>query len=146
MVGNSETRIAVIGGGIAGVSAAFALVHHPARPAVTLLEAESQLAQHTTGRSAALLTENYGSAPVRALTAAGLSFLREPPSDYVDGPILHARSLMTVAGSDQGDTMDRLLAEGRVRQAGGRALVDQFGQGDRILVHPDPDAGESVDD
>ena len=113
MVGSSETRIAVIGGGIAGVSAAYSLVHHPARPQVTLLEAEAQLAQHTTGRSAALLTENYGSAPVRALTTAGLGFLREPPSEYADGPVLSPRSLMTVGGRDQDETMDRLLADGR---------------------------------
>lgn len=103
----------IVGGGIAGVSVAYSLVHHPARPTVTLLEAESQLAHHTTGRSAALLTENYGAAPVRALTSAGLSFLREPPADYSDAPVLHRRSLLTVADADQSEAMDRVLDEGR---------------------------------
>ena len=47
------TDIAIIGGGIAGVSAAYWLALHPSAPSVTVLEAEATLAHHTTGRSAA---------------------------------------------------------------------------------------------
>ena len=52
-------RALVVGGGIAGVSAAAALAPHAH---VTLIETEASLAYHTTGRSAALYFENYGEA------------------------------------------------------------------------------------
>jgi D-arginine dehydrogenase len=54
------TDIAIIGGGIAGVSAAYWLALHPSAPSVTVLEAEATLAHHTTGRSAAQLIPNLG--------------------------------------------------------------------------------------
>ena len=50
-------RIAVVGGGIAGASAAYFLVEAAPDSEVVLLEAEEHLAMHTTGRSAALLLE-----------------------------------------------------------------------------------------
>ena len=55
---------AIIGAGIAGVSAAYHLVPH-AR--VIVLEREQVAAYHTTGRSAALHSETYGSAEIRAI-------------------------------------------------------------------------------
>ncbi|MCV6591798.1 MAG: FAD-binding oxidoreductase [Silicimonas sp.] len=63
-------RIIVIGGGIAGVSAAAALA--PSAQ-VTLLEQEAALAYHASGRSAAMFEENYGNASVVALNRASRS-------------------------------------------------------------------------
>lgn len=102
-----------MGGGIAGASAAYHLARHGRRPEVTLVEAEAQLAHHTTGRSAAQLILNYGEAPVRALTVASLPFLRTPPHDLVEYPLLSPRSLLTVATADQSSTLDRVLAQGQ---------------------------------
>lgn len=59
--------VLVIGGGIAGVSIAYELA---ADVTVTLLEAEPELAYHTTGRSAAIYTPSYGGPVVRELTRA----------------------------------------------------------------------------
>ena len=57
----------MIGGGIAGISAAAEL----ARSAkVTVIEAEPQLGYHATGRSAAIFIRNYGNATLRALNVA----------------------------------------------------------------------------
>ena len=106
-------RVVVVGGGIAGVSAAFALVDGDRSLDVVLVEAEGQLAQHTTGRSAAQLIENYGATATRPLTAASLQFLRDPPPDLVDGPLLSPRPLLTVAREDQDATITRTLTEGR---------------------------------
>jgi len=103
-------RIVVIGGGIAGVSAAWALLDTAGAPQVVLVETEPHLAHHTTGRSAAQLIENYGAGPVRPLTAASLPFLRMPPGDLVDGPLLRARSLLMVATVDQDGVVDATLA------------------------------------
>jgi D-arginine dehydrogenase len=106
-------RVVVVGGGIGGVSAAHALLALDPGLEVVLVEAESQLAQHTTGRSAAQLIENYGAAATRPLTAASLDFLRSPPDELVDGPLLSARPLLTVGRTDQHAAIDRTLAEGR---------------------------------
>lgn len=61
-----RTDIAVIGGGIAGISAAAALAE---QAHVTVLEQEAQPGYHATGRSAAVFILNYGNATLRALNA-----------------------------------------------------------------------------
>jgi len=63
--------IAVIGGGMAGSAAAANLALHSR---VLMLERESQPGYHATGRSAALFSEIYGNAPIRALTRASRTF------------------------------------------------------------------------
>jgi len=57
----------VIGGGIAGVSIAYELAAHRR---VTLLEAETSLATHSTGRSAAMYVPGHGVPLVRSLIKA----------------------------------------------------------------------------
>ena len=63
--------IIVIGGGIAGVSAAARLSAHAS---VTLIEGESALGYHASGRSAALFEENYGLPSVITLNHASAAF------------------------------------------------------------------------
>ncbi|WP_433798372.1 NAD(P)/FAD-dependent oxidoreductase [Actinomycetospora sp. CA-084318] len=59
----------IVGGGIGGVSVAAELAALGVERPV-LLEAEPELARHTTGRSAASYIPGHGSAPMRALVAA----------------------------------------------------------------------------
>lgn len=61
----------IIGGGIAGVSAAAQLAK---LGSVTLLEAESSLGYHASGRSAALYEANYGTGSTIALSKASLAY------------------------------------------------------------------------
>ena len=68
-----DVDVAVVGGGIAGVSVAGELAGEGLRVAV--LEQESQLAYHTSGRSAATFLESYGSPEIRALTQASRATL-----------------------------------------------------------------------
>ena len=77
-----EYDIAVIGGGIAGVSVAARLA---GRASVVLVEAEAALGYHATGRSAALYTECYGPGVIPLLTKASRSFLADRPDPFV-GP------------------------------------------------------------
>lgn len=63
--------IIVIGGGIAGVSAAAELT---ATARVIVLEREPQPGYHATGRSAAFFVISYGNAAVRAVTAMSVPF------------------------------------------------------------------------
>src|SRR5687768_10834173 len=75
----------VIGAGIAGASVAFWLAPHGR---VLLLERESQPGYHSTGRSAALFMESYGTAQVRALTMASRAFFEAPPQGFAEHPLL----------------------------------------------------------
>lgn len=65
--------IIVIGAGIAGASAAYELAK--VAP-VIILERESQPGYHTTGRSAAVFSEIYGNATIRAVTIRSRDFFR----------------------------------------------------------------------
>lgn len=103
----------VIGGGIAGASAASFLAE---RGATLLLERESQPGYHTTGRSAALYSEAYGNAAIRALTTGARPFFLAPPLGFAEHPLLTARGAMFIGRADQVGTLDRTAAETRALQ------------------------------
>ncbi len=105
-----EDQIVVVGGGIAGVSAAAFLAEGGAR--VTLVERETSLAYHTTGRSAAQWIENYGSPANRQLTRAGRDFFNAPPPGSVDTPLLQPRPFLLVGRDDQQEELAVALADG----------------------------------
>src|SRR5690242_4360385 len=85
----------VIGGGIAGASAAAEIAAGGAR--VLLLEMESQPGYHATGRSAAMYEPSEGAPIVRALTRASYSFFAQPPEGLVDVPLLSPRGVLMLA-------------------------------------------------
>jgi D-arginine dehydrogenase len=100
--------IAVIGAGIAGAGAAYELAR---THRVIVLEREDQPGYHTTGRSAALFTENYGNAAMRALTIASRAFLEQPPDGFAATPILTPRGTMFIAPAGQAALCDGLIKE-----------------------------------
>lgn len=100
----SQYDFIVIGGGIAGASAAFALAKHGK---VILLERESQTGYHSTGRSAALYDESYGSPMVTALTLASRAFLEKPPAGFAEYPVLSPRGVMLVGRAGEERLLDR---------------------------------------
>lgn len=104
-------EVVVIGGGVAGISAAAELATSGAD--VVLLEAENQLAYHTTGRSAALYFENYGHPTVRSLSRASRRYFEDPPEGTTDAPILSPRGAMVVAPPEQVELLRQQMAEGR---------------------------------
>ena len=83
---------AIIGGGIAGVSAAARLSH---LGTVVLVEAEPSLGYHASGRSAALYEPHYGLAPVVELSLASGDYLRAQPN------LLSPRGMMILGKPDQ---------------------------------------------
>ncbi|MCY7369517.1 MAG: FAD-binding oxidoreductase [Polaromonas sp.] len=94
----------IIGGGIAAASVGYWLAPHGR---VLVLERESQPGYHSTGRSAALFMESYGTSQVRALTLASRAFFQNPPEGFSDHPLISARGAMMVATHGE----DALLAE-----------------------------------
>lgn len=103
-----QADIAVIGAGIAGASVAAELAE---RFKVVLVERESQPGYHTTGRSAALFSETYGPAVIRALSQASAGFYDHPYEGFADAPLLHPRGVFMVARADQIGALDALEAE-----------------------------------
>ena len=94
--------IIVIGAGIAGASAAYELAK--VAP-VIILERESQPGYHTTGRSAAVFSEIYGNATIRAVTIRSRDFFSSPPTGFAEHPLWSPRPTLMVARADQ---MERL--------------------------------------
>src|SRR5947207_12869779 len=89
----------VIGGGMAGVS--FAAAWAERGRSVLVLERESQLAAHATGRSAALYSEAYGNEVVRALSSASRDVLFAPPTELAPAPFVSPRGVLHVATAAQ---------------------------------------------
>lgn len=97
----------VVGAGIAGASLASELAAHAS---VAVLEQESQPGFHSTGRSAALFSETYGTPMTRALTRASRAFLESPPEGFTEHAILTPRGVMHVAMLGQEDLLEQAMA------------------------------------
>ena len=91
---NLRKRIGVIGGGIAGASAAYHLLKADNTLDIILVEAEDQLGYHTTGRSAALLLENDGTQSTRSIVKASVDFLLNPPEGLTENVFVIPRDVM----------------------------------------------------
>ncbi len=100
--------VLIVGAGIAGASVA---AHLAQSRRVILLERESQPGYHATGRSAALFSEIYGNAPVRALTRASRAFLFSPPDGFSEYPLATPRGSLHVARADQKQALETFLGQ-----------------------------------
>ncbi|MDF1721686.1 MAG: FAD-dependent oxidoreductase [Minwuia sp.] len=107
-----HVHIAIVGGGMAGASAACFLAEKAGTGKhIALLERESQPGYHTTGRSAAMYTEVYGNDVIRALVRASRSFLETPAERYADHPLLTPRGALMVAAHGEGERLDAFMTE-----------------------------------
>ena len=100
--------VVVVGGGMAGVSVAFELADLGA--SVVLLEAEVQLAQHTTGRSAAMYLPGYGNEVVRGLTRASRTDFDRLAERFELATVLSPRALLWIADEGSQADLDAELA------------------------------------
>lgn len=108
----------VVGGGMAGVSIAANLLgaggaarDGDAAGSVLLLEAETALAHHTTGRSAAKFLETYGAAQIRALTRASRPLYDAGSADPETPELLTPGPEMIVADAGTHRSLEARLAE-----------------------------------
>jgi D-arginine dehydrogenase len=114
-----RAEVLIAGAGIAGSSLAFELV---GSLRVIVLERESQPGYHSTGRSAAMLTETYGTAAVRALASASRPFLAHPPAGFAPQPLLCPRGMLHIARADQRGVLEHAHAAARSLKTGARRL------------------------
>ena len=96
---------------MAGASAAYFLARSQR---VIVLERESQPGYHATGRSAAMYSETYGNATVRAISTASKAFYFNPPAGFSDYPLVSKRGALIVGRACDHDA---LLTTWKVMQA-----------------------------
>ena len=104
----SGSDILIIGGGVAGLSAAAALAAHAK---VTVLEAEDAVGFHSSGRSATMLHYALGDRLIRALTLASRSFFDSPPEGFTEMPLGQPMPVLVHARADESAALDALDAE-----------------------------------
>lgn len=92
--------VVIIGGGIAGLSCAAYLAP---RASVAVVETESSLGYHATGRSAAIYTECYGSDLIRRLSLASRTYFMDR-----EEPLGTVHAVLFVADADNASGVDEL--------------------------------------
>lgn len=107
MITAGAADILIIGGGVAGLSAAAMLSQH-AR--VVVLEAEDSTGYHSSGRSATMLHYALGNALVRSLTLASRPFFEQPPDGFGNVPLGRMTPVLVHAREDELTGLDALEA------------------------------------
>ena len=131
----SSSDILVIGGGIAGLSAAADLANHAK---VTVLEAEDAVGYHSSGRSATMLHYALGDPLVRALTLASRRFFESPPPGFTDVPLGHRMPVLIHAREDELAELELLHAA-----IAPFAELERVGEDDILELCPVIRTGES---
>ncbi len=99
--------VVIIGGGIAGAAVAYHLSPHRE---VMLLERESGLGYHASGRSAAELAPRFHPPIVRRLVEASFDFLTRPPEGFSDIGLLARRGNLLIAGREKKDRLAKVFS------------------------------------
>jgi D-arginine dehydrogenase len=102
--------IAILGGGIAGLSLAYFL---GASRSVVVIEREDNLGYHSTGRSAAEFVLRYNSPEVCTLAAISRDFFDHPPEGFTGVPLLVPRGGLMIANAEK---LERFEAHFTVEQ------------------------------
>ncbi|MCX5590124.1 NAD(P)/FAD-dependent oxidoreductase [Alcaligenes endophyticus] len=110
MAGQDIYDFVVVGAGMAGVSLAYR-IGGMARTLV--LEAETQPGYHSSGRSAAMFMETYGTPTTRALTRASRRFFTQPPEQFSEHPLLTDRGVLYLVREGQEKLKENFLLDAR---------------------------------
>lgn len=100
----------IIGGGVAGLSAAARLT---LSGSVKLIEAESALGFHSSGRSATFCHYGIGNATVRGLTSFSRAFFQEPPEQFSDYALAKPKAALFIATEAMRDHLNDLATSMR---------------------------------
>lgn len=106
--------VIIIGGGIAGLSLAYFLSLRGV-DRILLVEQESFAGYHATGRSAASLVELDSVPTLRELKMIGAEFLRRPPQDFTDQPLLDERGVLVLLTAEEARELQNDVAGLRQR-------------------------------
>jgi D-arginine dehydrogenase len=115
--------VAIIGGGIAGISLAYFLSAHRS---VTVLERETALGYHSSGRSAAEFAFRFHSAVVGKLAKVSYPFLTNPPAGFTETELLKRRGNLLIADAEKAERLEQVFADESAAGPGlERLTVDQ---------------------
>lgn len=115
--------VVIVGGGMAGISLAYRLAPHCS---VLILEQESQPGYHTSGRSAAMYMETYGTEQVRALTRASRDFFyKAVESSFSPTPLLSDRGCIYVASPEHQQELKSFYEELSAHSADNVKLISK---------------------
>lgn len=131
--------VIIIGGGIAGISAAARIARHAS---AVVLEGESALGYHSSGRSATFYHFGIGNDAVRGMTAASSDFFAAPPADYAEGPLWIEKPALFIADRASMPDLEALHTEmdrfvdtiERIDAAAATAIVPVLKTGDDGVV------------
>ncbi|MBV8687519.1 MAG: FAD-binding oxidoreductase [Alphaproteobacteria bacterium] len=98
----------VVGGGIAGLSAAASLVRHGK---VIVLEAEDAPGYHSSGRSVSFSHYGIGNAAVRGMTAWSRPFFERQPEGFSDAPVSRPMQTLYMGDLDELPALQALYGE-----------------------------------
>ena len=112
----ARAEVAIVGGGIAGLATAWALVERGVRD-VVVLEREDALASHASGRNAAMCRALAEDDAWTALTAEGAAFLRRPPAGVARAPLVDDRGAVLLAGAAVADELRARALRFAIRHA-----------------------------
>jgi len=123
--------VVIIGGGVAGLSMAWALARRGVGD-VVVLEREEQPGMHATGRSAASLVELDPHPVLQRLKIGGAAFLRAPPPGFSDVPLLDQTGILELYREPE---LGAVVA----------AIPDLEAQGARLVPKSPAEVAASVD-
>jgi len=103
----ARMKVVVVGGGMAGLSCAANLSAHCN---VTVLEAESAIGYHSSGRSAASYIEPYVNETIFTLTHSSRAFFENPPPGFADAPLVAPRADVMIASAPKSHLIDAYLS------------------------------------
>jgi D-arginine dehydrogenase len=98
--------VAIIGGGIAGLSLAYFLSPHRS---VVVLERETALGYHSTGRSAAEFVLRYNASEICQLATIAKDFFDGPPEGFSDIPLLKQRGGVMIASAEKASRLEEVF-------------------------------------
>ncbi|HEX9946544.1 MAG TPA: FAD-dependent oxidoreductase [Allosphingosinicella sp.] len=104
----SDSDFLIIGGGIAGLSAAARLARHGK---IVVLEAEAALGYHSSGRSVSFSHYGIGNSAVRGLTAWSRPFFEDPPEGFCPSALSRTFPSLYFATEESVPALEMLEAE-----------------------------------
>lgn len=109
-----QRKIVVVGGGIAGLSTAWALAR-AGESDVTVVERETTLGSQATSQNAAILRTPMPDAVLETFARESARFLHDPPSGFCDVPLLDPCGLLIASDAAGASWKDRLRARDDAR-------------------------------
>ncbi|MFL6844397.1 MAG: NAD(P)/FAD-dependent oxidoreductase [Allosphingosinicella sp.] len=115
----------IIGGGVAGLSAAARLVRHGR---VVVLEGEGAIGYHSSGRSVSFSHYGIGNLAVRGMTAWSRDFFERPPEGFSPTPLARPVASLYFAAEEERPALAALQAEmarftDRIEEVGAEAMT-----------------------